>query len=258
MPGRFHLRCLGQPALYAPTGELIRFRTKKHLALLVFLACAGCANTATSPAPSSQTGSVNPPAATWTVSGTVWVAGVFGVEAATRGTAFGWVESGAPGDPGQATDAGTIASDGHYELTIPASTKRLRLQGPLFQPCAITIEPTGDTIADIYVVRDESRLGAHLPAVLVGRGPTLSGQAYELSSGVRRPLVNVDMFLDAYYGEDRLIARTRTDEEGRYVFCSVPFLPGLTVTASLFGFVDFFSSGDLTGRSTLDIEMRRR
>ena len=68
-------------------------------ALLVFLACAGCANTATSPAPSSQTGSVNPPAATWTVSGTVWVAGVFGVEVATRGTAFGWVESGAPGDP---------------------------------------------------------------------------------------------------------------------------------------------------------------
>src|SRR4051812_11523173 len=33
-----YLRCLGQPALFAPNGELIRFRTKKHLALLVYLA----------------------------------------------------------------------------------------------------------------------------------------------------------------------------------------------------------------------------
>jgi DNA-binding SARP family transcriptional activator/tetratricopeptide (TPR) repeat protein len=38
MEPRHHLRCLGQPALFAPNGELIRFRTKKHLALLVYLA----------------------------------------------------------------------------------------------------------------------------------------------------------------------------------------------------------------------------
>jgi DNA-binding SARP family transcriptional activator/tetratricopeptide (TPR) repeat protein len=35
---RRYLRCLGQPALFAPTGELIRFRTKKHLALLIYIA----------------------------------------------------------------------------------------------------------------------------------------------------------------------------------------------------------------------------
>ncbi|MFL5516057.1 MAG: ATP-binding protein, partial [Gemmatimonadales bacterium] len=38
MAPRRYLRCLGQPALFAETGELVRFRTKKHLALLVFLA----------------------------------------------------------------------------------------------------------------------------------------------------------------------------------------------------------------------------
>ncbi|HKU62427.1 MAG TPA: AAA family ATPase, partial [Gemmatimonadales bacterium] len=38
MAPRRYLRCLGQPALFAATGELIRFRTKKHLALLVYLA----------------------------------------------------------------------------------------------------------------------------------------------------------------------------------------------------------------------------
>ena len=38
MAPRRYLCCLGQPALFAATGELIRFRTKKHLALLVYLA----------------------------------------------------------------------------------------------------------------------------------------------------------------------------------------------------------------------------
>ena len=33
-----YLRCLGQPVLFAPTGEPIRFRTRKHLALLVYIA----------------------------------------------------------------------------------------------------------------------------------------------------------------------------------------------------------------------------
>ena len=41
MEGRRFLRCLGPPALFSPTGEPIRFRTKKHLALLVYLAVEG-------------------------------------------------------------------------------------------------------------------------------------------------------------------------------------------------------------------------
>lgn len=38
MEARRYLRCLGQPTLLSPVGEPIRFRTKKHLALLVYLA----------------------------------------------------------------------------------------------------------------------------------------------------------------------------------------------------------------------------
>ncbi len=38
MPPRYFLRCLGTPELRGPTGEPIRFRTRKHLALLVYLA----------------------------------------------------------------------------------------------------------------------------------------------------------------------------------------------------------------------------
>jgi DNA-binding SARP family transcriptional activator len=38
MESQRYLRCLGQPALFTATGEPIRFRTRKHLALLVYLA----------------------------------------------------------------------------------------------------------------------------------------------------------------------------------------------------------------------------
>ncbi|MGH7947049.1 MAG: AfsR/SARP family transcriptional regulator, partial [Opitutaceae bacterium] len=33
-----YLRCLGHPALFSPAGDLVRFRTRKHLALLIYLA----------------------------------------------------------------------------------------------------------------------------------------------------------------------------------------------------------------------------
>jgi DNA-binding SARP family transcriptional activator/tetratricopeptide (TPR) repeat protein len=38
---RRYLRCLGQPALFSATGEPVRFRTKKHLALLLYMAVDG-------------------------------------------------------------------------------------------------------------------------------------------------------------------------------------------------------------------------
>lgn len=38
MEPRRYLRCMGQPSLFAPSGEPIRFRTRKHLALLIYLA----------------------------------------------------------------------------------------------------------------------------------------------------------------------------------------------------------------------------
>src|ERR1051326_1972074 len=38
MSHAFSLRCLGSPALFTAAGELVRFRTRKHLALLVRMA----------------------------------------------------------------------------------------------------------------------------------------------------------------------------------------------------------------------------
>src|SRR6185436_16427186 len=180
--------------------------------LIGLLTLAGCGRTSASPTQQPASGSAAP-GSTWTVTGTVWVAGSFGVEVATRGEAFAWVESGAPGDAGRATDVTPISVEGRYELTIPAGTKRLRLQGPLFQPCAVTLEPTADAVADIQVVRDESMLGARLPAALNRQEPMLSGVAYELSSGSRQPLEHVSVLLDTNYGGNHVIARTVTDAD---------------------------------------------
>jgi hypothetical protein len=225
--------------------------------LIVILSCAGCERTPpTSPTP--KTGSSVPPAPIWIVSGTVWIAGGSGLEPATRGDVFGWIDSGAPGETEYATREVPISVDGHYELTIPAGTERLRLRGPLFQPCVITLEPTGDAIADIQVVRDESMLGAHLPAGLNRMEPTLSGVAYETTSLGPKPLDRVAVSLDTNSGGAHVIARTVTDAEGRYVLCGVPSMPGLTIVAGLDGFDSFVSSGDLNGRSVLDLELRRK
>ena len=38
MPPRFFFRCLGPPELRGPGGEPVKFRVRKHLALLAFLA----------------------------------------------------------------------------------------------------------------------------------------------------------------------------------------------------------------------------
>ena len=38
MEPRFQLRCLGEPVLIGPDGQPIRFKVRKHLALLVYLA----------------------------------------------------------------------------------------------------------------------------------------------------------------------------------------------------------------------------
>lgn len=38
MAALFSLQCLGRPGLYAPDGRAVRFKTKKHLALLIYLA----------------------------------------------------------------------------------------------------------------------------------------------------------------------------------------------------------------------------
>jgi hypothetical protein len=130
--------------------------------------------------------------------------------------------------------------------------------GPGEQVCAVTIVPTGDTVADVHTVVDTSLLGASLPSMLREMTPTLSGAVYENTLEGRQPVPNARVELDGLGGLGLPIAETRTDADGRYVLCAVPQIAGLYLYASAPGF-DLFELGhDLLGLTTLDIVLRRR
>ncbi len=117
---------------------------------------------------------------------------------------------------------------------------------------------TGNVSADAHLVSDVRQLGANLPADLRSQEPTLSGTVYEQTSTGRNPVANAWVSLDGLYGLGLLIADTLTDAEGRYVLCGVPQLPGLELLATADGFQLFEYSSDLIGRTTLDVELRRK
>jgi hypothetical protein len=170
---------------------------------------------------------------------------------------FGWIET---ARSGSTTGRVAIGSDGTYKFNIPVGTMRVRVNRGItgYQPCAVTREPTGNVSADTHIVTDPQQLGANLPTELLAQGPTLSGVAYEQTPGGRRPVPNVWVTLDGLDGLGLLIADTLTDSEGRYVLCGVPHLPGLALVAAADGFELFEFYNGLVGRTTLDLEMRRK
>jgi hypothetical protein len=235
--------------------------TRSAFVVLLGLLCLGCSDQLPStPTPPTTSGPQPPdpqPANAWTVSGTVWVHGPGGVTPAREGAVFGWIEA---ERSGRTTGRVPVGSDGRYIFNIPVNTTRVRVNRGItgYQPCAVTREPTGNVSADTHIVTDPQQLGANLPPELMAQGPTLSGVAYEQTASGRRPLANVWVTLDGLDGLGLLIADTLTDSEGRYVLCSVPHLPGLSLLALVDGFELFEFYSGLVGRTTLDFEMRRK
>jgi hypothetical protein len=191
-----------------------------------------------------------------TIHGSVWKHTDGGVEPVTSGNVFAWIET-----PTLSHTTGRIPidADGRYAFTVPQTTTRVHVQRGMgsYQPCAVTVVPTGDVAVDLHVVSDVGLLNANLPAALRSQEPTLSGVVFEVTANGPRRLANVWVTLDSLGGMGNLIADTVTDPDGRYVFCAVPHLPGVTVVAGLTGFDVYYSTGNLAGRTTLDIEMRR-
>jgi hypothetical protein len=228
------------------------------VAAMMAIAC----DSPTAPTPHAPSASVVPardpvpPRGSASLSGTVWAHTGEGVKPFANGRLFGWLEQ---DRSGSTTGAVPIGADGRYGLRIPGDTTRVRIHvAGVYQPCAVTLTPEGDITHDIHVVTDPLQLGARLPSPLMMQGPTLSGQVYEVADGSRRPVRDARVELDGLSGMGLVIATTLTDEEGRYVLCAVPHLPGLHLFASKEGYHLFEAWSDLMGRTTLDIELRRR
>jgi hypothetical protein len=186
-----------------------------------------------------------------TVRGTVWLYGGFdGIERASSGSVFAWIEG---------VESPTVVpisgSEGRFQFNAPQGA-RVYVTGSYPQPCVATAAAGGEVTLDLHGVVEPRLLGANLPAALKSQQPTLTGMVYEQTLQGRRPVPNATVQLNTRSGLGPIVARTRTDDEGRYVLCGVSPITGLAVLASAIEYQQVTSSGDIAGISTFDIELR--
>jgi hypothetical protein len=182
------------------------------------------------------------------LAGTVWLHGDDGVEPARSGSLV--VSSGLN------TTTITLDGDGRYQLSV-ADGAELTLMAEPYQPCVVLVEARADTTIDVHAVSSPAQLGANLPQALPASVPILSGVVYEYTPDGRVPVPGARVSLDVL-GWDTTAATTLTDSDGRYVLCAVPRRTLMTIFASATGFQTFQLSGDLIGRTSMDIALRRQ
>src|SRR5688572_30199946 len=190
-----------------------------------------------------------------TVSGTVWLHGTAGVTGYANGRMFGWVQL-----PTRGSTTGPVPTDanGRFSFTV-AQGAQVRLQSAAdgFQPCQVVVRANTDVTQDIHVVVDRQQLGSHLPPELLAHTPVLAGVVYEQATGGRTPLADVRVSLDSLGGLGFVAATTLTDADGRYILCGLADDPSTYLFAWKEGYRLFESSVNVTGNTTLDIELRR-
>lgn len=228
------------------------------LAVAALIVAIGCSPSPTAPTP-PQVKVFTPVTGNGatSVTGTVLAYSADGVAPAANAKIFGWIDMN--NGSGHTTGAIMTDGDGRYSIDLPAGASRLRIAAMgsnVFQPCAATIAPISNGMSqDVAVVSDLDKLGGNLPDALLADAPLLTGTVFETTADGRQPLANVDITLDAAYGDGLLVASTRTDGDGRFVLCGVPYGPGLYLSAAKSGY-DQFGRGSLDGVASVDIELR--
>jgi hypothetical protein len=215
----------------------------------------------TSPTPSPAAALSGPPPSPGpqtpfaTISGTVWVHGVNGTKTPASGRLSGWIQLDRSG-----SSLGWVVLDasGRYSVSAPTGALVRVFAGEQgYQPCEM-VEPNlrGPVTRDIHVVSDPSLLGAGLPPELAADTPTLSGVVFD--SNGRTPLSDVVLELDGLDGLGVPTARTRTDSEGRYVFCGLRGETSTYLYAMRNGSIRFEGTVQLSGatNTTFDIPVR--
>ena len=226
------------------------------LSLALLASAAACDSSAVEPvsvvAP-SPTPSVGGPA----VVGTVWLHTREGIRPFSRAPLGGWVEL--PSNGGWRW--GSVDDAAHYSLPAPdEALVRVQVAAGVgtYQPCAVTFIPGDRRPRDVHVVSDPEQLGARLSPDLIGRTRTLSGFLYEVDGdGLRVPVAQARVTLDAQSGLGFVAATTLTDSDGRYVLCGLDHDTSTYVFASKDGYRLFGQDVPVRNDTILDIQMRR-
>jgi hypothetical protein len=216
----------------------------------------------TSPSPATATPAppapvVSAPAPTVIVSGTVWVHTTNGVKPMAGGRLSGWIEH---DRSGWTTGWITLDGSGRYSVSAPAGSLVRIFAGDPYQPCEMRqTNLTTAVTRDVHVVGDLLQLGARLPAELLNDAPILSGIVFEAGSGGTRPVGDVQLELDGFGRMGVVTARTRTDSDGRYVFCGLGGEMSTYLYAIKGGHIGFEGTVQLNGATDtrFDVEFGR-
>jgi hypothetical protein len=169
---------------------------------------------------------------------------------------YGWVETGPT--TGHSTGRIETDPDGRFAITMPLGV-RLRLKAfdvDRYQPCPVTVDVRGDSAHEVRLITDVRLLGAALPAELREIVPLLYGMVFEATASGRQPVADVMVYLDAYGEFDVPVATTRSDINGRFVFCNVTG-SATYLNATRTGYRPFSASVPLAGNTMVDVELSR-
>jgi hypothetical protein len=116
------------------------------------------------------------------------------------------------------------------------------------QPCLASALVDKDTTIDVEVFPTGS--SSTPPQVA---GPMITGFVYETTPQGRNPLRGVGAWLEVGTGDSFPVARTQTDDAGRFFFCRVNAPVGMGVSS----YKEWFRSIPGTGDLSFEIELKR-
>lgn len=260
--------CAGRSPVARPLVRLTGPRRRRRVwqlacvtvtAVICGVACDGrptAPSPLSTPPPPPPAPTFPPPAPLAEVSGTVWIHDATGVRPHAGARVSGWSETARGSGPGGSAVAD---AEGRYLFRIPVGSRlRVFSDYSFYQPCAVTVDVTGDATRDVHAVSDTRQLGAHLPPPLLSEPQILSGVVFETTPGGRQPVSDVHVMYDGSgSGGDMVTASTVTDSEGRYVLCGLSSDRGAALFASKPGFPLVYKSVQTSGHATtVDIELR--
>jgi hypothetical protein len=232
------------------------------VSLLAWL--TGCSNAV--PTSSTSPTSPSPPDPLYVVSGILSEM----VDGISRPVADAQVHLYISGTCGQSAPFGTVCrvergrqpymTDDHGRYTaphVPKSWVFVSANVSGLQPCVASALVDKDTTIDVQVI-PEGRPSTPPPAA----SPMITGLVYETTSQGRKPLRGVDVGLEVGY-EGYGVARTQTDDTGRFLLCRVN-APAQMVNAPVLLYASssgYQTAGPLsipgTGDMSFEIELKR-
>lgn len=243
------------------------------LTALLLAWLAGCNDSSPTP-PTSPSPPSPPTPQSYIVSGTVseTVNGASRPVAGRRVDIFmsGICEQIIPGGDCAREKAEVIDTDqnGRYTVQVHVPDSRPSLPKPLVfvtgaglhalgqQPCLASALVDKDTTIDVQVFP----IGGSLTPPAAA-SPMITGFVYETTSQGRKPLRGVGAWLEVGSGDSYLVARTQTDDAGRFFFCRVnaPVRMGVASHQDMVvsGYRDGVAFIPGTGDMSFEIELRR-